>query len=159
MQATASQFAIACDGELGFMRKLEEYKMTFDRKEFDVVISKLRAELDTLLSVERTPIGGFVAATEGLDTIKEVPGNNLMLHPADLKGMISFKTREDAEQVAEHWNRYIVERGPDYARMVVKVMTKKEHLSALIPHHRRMIEDFERIKEGLPLIAELEEGT
>lgn len=122
-----------------------------DLKELDVLLARARDELVTLLHVEkhRTPIGGFVVATQALDAIREAPGGGLMLHPAGLKGMHNFKTREHAEEIACLWNDDVPTRGPQYQDMRVAVMTKKEHLLALIPHHRMLIESFEEIRARL----------
>ena len=53
--------------------------MALDLKEIDYVLEKVHSELGTLLHIEkhRTPIGGFVVATESLSAIKEVPDNQL----------------------------------------------------------------------------------
>lgn len=125
--------------------------MEFDVKEIDHVLEKLRADLETLLYVERTrpPMGNFVAATATLDTIKEAPGNCLKLHPADLKGMCHFKTRERAEGIARFWNHDVAKRGPEDQHLRVTVMTKREHLMALIPHHREVIANLDRVRQGL----------
>ncbi len=139
------------DETAGSMLAEQESEMAFDVNEVGQVIDKVRSELETLLHVEknRTPIGGFVVATDRLDTIKEVPGNNLMLLPAALKGMINFKTKENAEEIARFWNEKMADRGPGYQNMTVKVMTKKEHLLALIPHHRALLKDFEGVRQSL----------
>src|SRR3979490_3077695 len=125
--------------------------MTFDLKEIDDVLEKVRSELGTLLHTEkhRTPIGGFVVATGSLSAIKEVPENQLALHPPDLKGMHNVKTRERAEEIARFWNDNLAKKGLEYEHLRVTVMTKKEHLLALIPHHRALIETFERVRQAL----------
>jgi len=125
--------------------------MAFDVREIDCALEKLRAELETLLYFERTrpPMGNFVAATATLDAIKETPGNFLKLHPADLKGMHHFKTREHAEEIARFWNDDVAKRGPEHQHLRVTVMTKREHLIALIPHHREVIVGLERVRRGL----------
>lgn len=125
--------------------------MAFDLKEVEEVIEKTRSELDTLLHTEkhRTPIGGFVVATEHLSAIKEAPGNQLKLHPADLKGMHVFKAREHAEEIARLWNDEVGKRDPEYQPLRVKVMTKKEHLLALIPHFRKRLEAFVKVRQAL----------
>jgi hypothetical protein len=123
--------------------------MVCDVKEIDHAIAKVRAELDVLRGVESTPIGGFVLATEDLSAIKEIPGNQLKLHPADLKGMHQFKTREKAEEIMRFWNDKIAEKGPEFEHMRVTVMTKKAHLMALIPHHQSLIETFGKVRQSL----------
>jgi hypothetical protein len=125
--------------------------MAFDLREIDYVLEKVRSELGTLLHIEKhcTSIGGFVVATESLSAIKEVPDNQLALHPADLKGMHHFKTRERAEEIARFWNDNLAKKGLEYEHLRVTVMTKKEHLLALIPHHRPLIETFEKVRQAL----------
>jgi hypothetical protein len=127
--------------------------MSEDLKDLDRAIENLRKDIDVLAYQDkhRPMIAGFLAVTDDLFAMAAVPGTEgreAKLHAPAINGPFVFKTRQHAENAIAVWNDDVDKRGDAFLDTRVKLMTRMEYLSALLPHHRDLLASFERIAQS-----------